>query len=88
MSKLDELIKETDYSTEEWKAHQKVVKNCNLWDLHDLLEELLEREDITQEQYDLACENADIIVEKYDKWLDYDWRTTMSDAIDYILFDK
>lgn len=73
MNKLEELIKETDYTQEEWNIHKKVER-------HNQLEE--------KEQYEVACNKAEIIQEKFDKWLDYDWQTTMKDAIDYVLEDK
>lgn len=92
MNKLEQLLKETNYTKEEWETYRKVENNCNLLDLCDLLDELLEKEDITQEQYDLACENANIIIEEYKKLLNYDWRNTgnfyLCEAIDYILYKK
>lgn len=88
MNKLEQLIKETDYTQEEWKIHQKVEKNCQLEDLQYLLDLMLEDEDITQEQYDMACENAGTIIEKYDKYDDYDWQATMENAIYSVLWGK
>lgn len=88
MKNLKELLKETEYTNEEWKIHQKVEKHYQLCDLQYLLEDMLDQNEITQEEFDKACENADIIVEKYNKWLDYEWRETMKEAIDYILEDK
>ena len=82
-NKLDELIKETAYSAEEWVIFRKVEKNNQLQDLKYLLDEMLENGELTQTQYDIACENADYIIEKYNKWLDYDWQNTMTDAIKY-----
>ena len=49
---------------------------------------MLESKEISKEQYETACNKAEIIQEKFDKWLDYDWQTTMKDAIDYVLEDK
>lgn len=78
---LEKLLKETDYTQEEWNVFQKVEKNNQLQDLKYLLDEMLENGELTQTQYDIACENADYIIEKYNKWLDYDWQNTMINAI-------
>lgn len=82
---LEKLLKETDYTQEEWNVFQKVEKNNQLQDLKYLLDEMLENGELTQTQYDIACENADYIIEKYNKWLDYDWQNTMTDAIKYTI---
>lgn len=87
MNKLEQLIKETDYTQAEWETHRKVETNCQLQDLKYLLDIMLESGDISQEQYTTACENADTIVEKYNKYDDYDWQINMKDAIYYILED-
>lgn len=88
MNALEKLLKETDFSVLEWETFKKVEKNNQLDDLKFLLDEMLEHGVITQIQYDIACENADWIIEKYNKWLDYDWQTTMKDAINYVLEGK
>lgn len=85
MNKLEELLKETDYTTEEWQTHQKVEKHCQLCDLEYLLDEMLQENDISQEEYEQLCKNAHVVIEKYNKWLDYEWRETMIDAINYVL---
>lgn len=86
MNALKKLLKETDYSAGEWAIFRKVEKNNQLQDLKYLLDEMLENDELTQTQYDIACENADYIIEKYNKWFDYDWQqTTMLDAINYVL---
>lgn len=87
MNKLEQLIKETDYTQEEWNIHKKVETNCQLQDLKYLLDIMLESEDISQEQYETVCENAEATVEKYNKYDDYDWQINMKDAICYILED-
>lgn len=84
-NKLDELIKETDYSITEWKVFRKVEKNNQLQDLKYLLDEMLENGELTQTQYDIACENADYIIEKYNEWFNYDWQKIMTDAIKYVI---
>lgn len=82
---LEKLIEETDYSAGEWAVFRKVEKNNQLQDLKYLLDEMLENGVLTQTQYDIACKNADYIIEKYSKWLDYDWQNTMIDAIKYTI---
>ena len=77
MNKLEELLKETDFTQEEWKIFRKVVKHNQLEDLQYLLDEMLEEEEITQEQYNEAVEDAEWIVERFDSNLEYDWRETM-----------
>ena len=77
MNKLQELLKETDFTQEEWKTFRKVVKHNQLEDLQYLLDEMLEEEEITQEQYNEAVEEAKWIIERFDSNLEYDWRTTM-----------
>lgn len=88
MNALEKLLKETDFTQEEWQIHKKVERHNQLEDLKYLLDLMLENNDITQEQYNKACDNADLIQEKYDKWLDYDWQMTMKDAINYVLEGK
>lgn len=85
MNKLEQLIKETDYTQAEWETHRKVETNCQLQDLKYLLDIMLESGDISQEQYTTACENADTIVEKYNKYDNYDWQINMQDAIQFII---
>ena len=88
MKNLKELLKETEFTNEEWQIHQKVEKRCQLEDLQYSLDEMLECELLTQEQYDKACNNADWIIEKYNKWLEYDWGNTMREAINCIVEDE
>ena len=78
MNKLEELLKETDFTQEEWNTFKKVEKHNQLEDLQYLLDEMLEEEEeITQEQYNEAVEEAKWIIERFDSNLEYDWRTTM-----------
>ena len=88
MKNLKELLEETKYSNEEYKIYKKVEQHYQLEDLKYLLDDMLENDFLTQEEYDKACENADWIIEKYNKWVDYDWKDTMHNAINYILGDK
>lgn len=81
MNKLEELLKETEYSNEEWNTYLKVQKNNQLEDLQFILNEMLENEEISQEQYDEAVGEANWIIEKYNEWVDFDWSLTMKDAI-------
>lgn len=81
MTKLEELLKETEYSNEEWNTYLKVQKNNQLEDLQFILNEMLENEEISQEQYDEAVEETKWIIEKYNEWVDYDCSLTMKDAI-------
>lgn len=85
MSKLKDLLKETDFTKDEWETYRKVQKNYQLQDLEELLDEMLIDGTINAEQFETATQKADLIVEKYDKWLEYDWRTTMKEAVNYIL---
>lgn len=88
MNRLEELLEKTNYTQEEWNIYKKVEKNCQVEDLQCLLEEMLDDGDLTQDEYDTACENAGYIIEKYNKFLDYDWETAMKDAINYILEEE
>ena len=85
MTKLEELLEETEFTEDEWRTYKKVDRHNQLEDLKYLLDLMLENNNITQEQYKKACDNADLIQEKYNKWLDYDWQMTMENAINYIL---
>ena len=85
MTKLEELLKETEFTQEEYEIHRKVVRNNQLEDLLDLLEEMLGNGTISKKNYKLAHERAGIIIAKYDKWLDYEWRETMKNAIDWVV---
>lgn len=82
---LEKLIEETDYSAGEWAVFRKVEKNNQLQDLKYLLDEMLENGELTQTQYNIACENADYIIEKYNELFNYDWQKIMTDAIKYVI---
>lgn len=87
MKNLNKLLEETEFTQDEWETHRKVETNCQLQDLKYLLDIMLESGDISQEQYETVFENAEAIVEKYNKYDDYDWQINMKDAIYYILED-
>ena len=80
---LEKLIEETDYSAGEWAVFRKVEKNNQLQDLKYLLDEMLENGELTQTQYNIACENADWIIDKYNDY-ETDWQTAMEEAIYFV----
>lgn len=84
-SEIEELYKETQPTNEQYAIFRKVQKHYYLADLEDLLDEMLDNEEITGEEYDKVWQKASLVIEKYDKWLDYDWRDTMKQAISYVL---
>lgn len=81
MNKLEEFLSENKYTQEELNTFRKLEKYFYIEDLLNTLNDLLDNEFITEKEYDLAVENYDTIVEKYGKWLDYDWQSTMEEAI-------
>lgn len=83
MNTLEKLLKETDYTQEEWNVFQKVEKNNQLQDLKNTLDEMLTTGRITIKQYDFACENADWIIDKYNDY-ETDWQTAMEEAIYFV----
>lgn len=85
MNKLEELLEETSFTRDEYEIYRKVMKNYQLQDLEDLLNEMLENGTINEEQFKDATEKADIIIAKYDKWLEYDWESTMKNAINWVV---
>lgn len=85
MKNLEELLKETQPTAEQYNIFKMVQKHYFLSDLEEMLNEMIDNEEITKEEYDTVCENAGLVIEKYDKWLDYDWRDTMKSAISYVL---
>lgn len=85
MNKLEELLRTTQPTEEETKIYRKVEKHYQLNDLKDTLEEYMENGQFTEEEYEMACEHADIIIEKYNKFYGYDWQMVMAEAIRYAL---
>jgi hypothetical protein len=85
MTNLEKLLNDNNYTNDEWETHQKIEFYHHLCDFEKVLDDMLSDERITQKQYEYAKENADIIVSKFEKWLDYEWKDTMIDAINYII---
>nr|DAK86239.1 MAG TPA: transcription initiation factor [Caudoviricetes sp.] len=85
MNKLDELLEETNFTQEEYQTYRKVQKNYYLYDLQFILNEMLDKGTINEQQFGEALEKADIIVAKYDAWLEYDWESTMKNAINWVV---
>lgn len=80
MNKLEELLKETDFTQEEWKIFRKVEKHNQLEDLKYVMDLM----DLTEEEKELIKENADIIIERLDK-AEHDWIEDFKNAIDYVI---
>ena len=80
MNKLEELLKETDFTQEEWNTFKKVEKHNQLEDLVYVMDLM----DLTEEEKELIKENADIIIERLDK-VEHDWIEDFKNAIDYVL---
>lgn len=81
MNKLEEFLSENKYTQEELNTFRRLERYFHIEDLLNTLNDLLDSEFITKKEYDLAVENYDTIVEKYGDWLDYDWQSTMEEAI-------
>ena len=79
------LLKNTEYTDEEWEIYQKVDKHNKLEDLADTLYDMLLDGTITKEQYRIALDNADYIITLYEKNDNPDWQLTMKEAIRSIL---
>ena len=80
MNKLEELLKETDFTTKEWHTFKKVEKHNQLEDLVYVMDLM----DLTEEEKELIKENADIIIERLDK-VEHDWIEDFKNAIDYVI---
>lgn len=76
---LDQKLAETDYSEFEYKIYQKVHRHFQYEDLDTILSE--EQGYIPKGEIDFYKNNADIIVSKYDDYIEYDWRGAMMDAM-------
>ena len=79
------LLKNTEYTDEEWEIYQKVDKHNKLEDLADTLYDMLLDDTITKDQYRIALDNADYIIISYEKNDNPDWQLTMKEAIRSIL---
>ena len=80
MNKLEELLKETDFTQEEWRIFRKVEKHNQLEDL----EYVMGLMDLTEEEKELIKENADIIIERLDK-VENDWIEDFRNAINWVI---
>lgn len=87
MKNLEEILKETEFTQGEYQTFRKVLKHYQAEDLQYRLDEKLEYEDLTQEQYDKAVENAEDILERYDDTNNTDWESIMDNAIDWVIGD-
>ena len=82
MTKLEELLKETDFTQAEWEIYRKVEKHNRLEDLIYVAQNM----ELTEAERTLVEENADIIVERFDKTEeDSDWFTVMENAILWVI---
>lgn len=84
MNKLEQLL-ETTFTDEQIETYNKIKKYNHLLDLKDTLDEILNYDEITQEQYDKAVEDCEIIINRYDDYLYYDWKEVMIDAVWYCI---
>lgn len=87
MKNLDEILKETDFTEDEYKTFRKVLKHYQADDLQYRLEDRLENQAMTQEEYDEAKERAYEIIERYDDNSNADWYENMDNAIEWVLGD-
>ena len=85
MKDLNEILKETAFTGEEYQTFRKVLKHYQADDLKYRLDELLDCECLTQERYDEAIENAEDILERYDETCTDEWANTMDNAIDWVI---
>lgn len=85
MEKLDKILKETDFTEDEYQIYKKVLKHYQAEDLQYRLDTKLESEEITREKYDEAIENAEEIIERYDETNNDEWFTYMDNAIEYVV---
>ena len=85
MKGLNENMKETEFTEEEYQTFRKVLKHYQAEDLQYRLNELLECDCMTQERYDDATENAEDILERYDETSNEEWENTMDNAIEWVV---
>ena len=82
MTKLEKLLKETDFTQAEWEIYRKVEKHNRLEDLVYVAQTM----ELTEAERTLVEENADIIVERFDSTEeDGDWFTVMENAIRWVI---
>ena len=85
-TKLDEEWSYEPSDFEE-KIFRKVKRYYQLEDLQTMLDEDVEDEYSTwdEETHQKIKENAPSIVNRYDDFLEYDWRTALKEAINYVV---
>lgn len=85
MNKLEEKIKELDFTMEEWSTFRKVEKCLHLEDLQYILQE----RELDENQLEIIYEKLDLVLEKFDDYMGEgnNWRDAMNFAIDYVLED-
>ena len=82
MTKLEKLLKETDFSQAEWEIYRKVEKHNRLEDLIYVAQSM----DLTDEERAMVEDNADIIVERFDKTEENgEWYSIMENAIRWVI---
>lgn len=84
---LDQRLAETDYNEFEYQVYQKVHRHFQYEDLETVLNDD-EVDSFSSEEIEFYKNNADNIINKYDDCIEYDWRTAMLDAIDYLDFQS
>lgn len=84
MNKLQQEIERTQYTTEDWKGHEKVEQNCNLCDIQEELNYRLEQKEITKKEYNYLCNHYDTILHYYEDNIGNDdtWHISLDCAID------
>ena len=82
MTKLEELLEETDFTQEEWKIYRKVEKHNHLEDLMYVAQNM----DLTEEELAMVEDNADIIVERFESTEENgEWYSIMENAIRWVI---
>ena len=85
MTKLEELLKVTEYTQKEYETCQKVQKHNDLLDLKGILERDLQSGKIGLKEYDRAVAFADEIIDTYSENIYRDWIQEMRNAINWII---
>lgn len=85
MKDLNEILKETDFTEEEYQTFRKVLRHYQAEDLQYRLNTKLENEEITREKYNEAIKNAEEIIERYDETNNEDWESVMDNAIEWVI---
>lgn len=86
VDKLAKSLKEKEPSKFEEKIYRKVSEYYRYKDLQTTLEDNEECYD--EKEIAKIRENANRIVQVYDDNLDYDWRTALEEAIDYVIHQE